>query len=96
MAMDIREERSINAEPMIVFGCPGMSGDVKDCVSKCDHCIKYWSAQKRKPLIPIPLPSRPWEWIAADILEFDKKHYVVMGDYYSRFNELIHLPSLTS
>jgi hypothetical protein len=47
-------------------------------------------------LITTPLPSRPWQRIAADVLYFKENNYLLITDYYSRYLELAHLPDMTS
>jgi len=34
------------------------------------------------------IPTRPWEKIAVDIFEFDRKHYLILVDYFSNFFEV--------
>lgn len=47
-------------------------------------------------MIPHPVPSRPWQFIAADLIEFQGKEYLVTTDYYSNFFEVDKLGSQTS
>ncbi len=42
-----------------------------------------------------PLPNRPWERVAADICEVDKRNYLVVIDYFSRYIQLAYLPDMT-
>lgn len=46
--------------------------------------------------IPTPLPERPWKRIAMDLCEHKHHTYLVISDYYSRFLEILHLPSTTT
>jgi len=41
-------------------------------------------------------PSRPWQYVAADLFVFDGKGYLVTSDYCSDFFELDHLRSTSS
>ena len=71
----------------------GMNQQIADVVSKCNTCNMYRNSQAKKPLKSHELPERPWQKIAADLFELDKKEYVVMVDYYSKFFEVSHLPN---
>jgi len=50
----------------------------------------------KEPLITAPLPSYPWERIAADLFELNGTTYLLVVDYYSRFIEVQRLHSTTS
>ena len=43
-----------------------------------------------------PLPSYPWERIAADLFELKGSTYLLVTDYYSRFVEVQRLTTTTS
>ena len=43
-----------------------------------------------------PLPDRPWKRIGIDLCEHNKQSYLVISDYYSRFIEILHMPTTTS
>lgn len=47
-------------------------------------------------MIAHPIPSRPWEYIASDLLEFEGRDYLITTDYYSNFFEVDRLYSKTS
>lgn len=75
---------------------PGLSAELKNLVMSCHTCQEQRRAQQKEPLISTPLPDRPWKRIGLDLCEHNKNNYLVISDYYSRFLEVLHLPSTTS
>lgn len=50
---------------------PGMNGQIKDFIEKCDICNSYRSQQAKEPMISHPVSERPWQRVGADIFDFD-------------------------
>ena len=90
--------KKIKASRIGVEGClrkatdvlfwPGMSAEIKDCVSKCDTCNTYQANQEKEPLIPHDPPKRPWSHVATDLFSFDNKDWFIVVDYWSDYFEL--------
>ena len=75
---------------------PGMTGDIKNHVSTCEACREYERSQSKETLKSHQTPSRPWQYVAADLFKLGGKSYLVTSDYFSDFFELDHLRSTTS
>lgn len=75
---------------------PKMRQDISVKVQQCQFCIENRHTQRKEPLLPSVLPSRPWQKVAIDLCEFKKQNYLVISDYFSRFLEIFHLPTTTS
>lgn len=72
-----------------------MSSQLEAFVKACPTCLKT-EVLPKEPLLQTPLPSRPWERIAADLCELNGSNYLVVIDYYSRYIEVQRLTSTTS
>lgn len=67
--------------------------DVKQYVRTCDKCQKKKSDNRRKEglMIPMPIPTQPFEIVGADLLgplplsTSKKNHILVMTDYLTKF-----------
>jgi len=75
---------------------PGLSRDIERLVSKCHVCQSFQRAQQREPLMPHPVPERPWQKVSADIFTLDRKDYLLVIDYYSHFPEIALLENKTA
>lgn len=75
---------------------PGMTGDIKNHVSTCEPSSEYERNQTKEIRMSHEIPSRPWQHTAADICEFNGKHYLVTSDFYRDFFELDDLTSTTA
>ena len=78
------------------FYWPGMYTEIEEHISKCPVCNAYQHKQQKEPMIQHPVPARPWQFIAADLFEFQGKEYLVTTDYHSNFFEVDKLSSQTS
>ena len=45
---------------------------------------------------PHPVPERPWQKVGVDIFTFQRKDYLLVVDYYSKYPEIAHLPDKTA
>ncbi|XP_034023466.1 uncharacterized protein K02A2.6-like [Thalassophryne amazonica] len=75
---------------------PGLATEISGLVSSCQVCFEQKRTQQKEPLISTPLPDCPWKRIAMDLCEYNHQNYLVVSDYYSRFVEILHMPSTTS
>lgn len=74
---------------------PRISTEIQEMVQNCRVC-KVNSKPPTEPLLPSSLPERAWQRLGADLLEFQKCHYLLLVDYYSRWIEVRKLCSLLS
>ena len=67
---------------------PGMNAEVKEMIAACETCRKYEKSQPNQPLMPLEIPSRPWERIGVDLFTFDNKDFLITVDYFSNYWEI--------
>jgi transposase InsO family protein len=65
---------------------PNMCQDIEQYVSKCAVCDTYRPNNQREPLIPHPVPDRPWSRLGADICTYGGHDYLVVVDYFSKIS----------
>ena len=73
-----------------------MSAQLKELIYKCSICQSVKPEQASEPLQPHPVPDRPWQRVATDLLTFENRNYLVLADYFSNFIELDYLPDTSS
>ena len=74
---------------------PGLSKEIYEMVLTCHTCAKV-RAEPKETLVSAFFPSRPWERVEMDLFELNRKLYLVIVDYYSRWVEFRKLTSPTS
>ena len=72
---------------------PAINSEMNEKIKNCIHCRVHKPAQRKEPLMPTPLPQHPWQRIAADFCEVKGRRYLVVTDYFSRWLEIVHMPS---
>ncbi len=74
---------------------PGLSKQIEDMVNTCSTCCRH-RKNHAEPMVPTPLPERPWQKVATDLFLHNGKTYVIVVDYFSRFFEIAPLKSTTA
>ena len=74
---------------------PGISAQITTLVENCQPCNEH-RHQHPEPLMPTPLPERPWQMIGSDLFTLKNTNYLLVVDYYSRYVEVITLRGSTS
>ncbi|XP_024119581.1 uncharacterized protein K02A2.6 [Oryzias melastigma] len=75
---------------------PNMSKHIEEIVSKCAVCNEHQNSNSREPLLPHPVPDRPWEKVGTDLFHYNGADYVLCVDYFSKFPEIMKLKDTTS
>lgn len=75
---------------------PRITYDIERKVTDCIVCIQN-RRNPTSPLLPTDFPKLPWSVVGADLFAFDKKNYLVVQDYFSRYLEIVGpLSTITS
>ena len=72
-----------------------MNARIEDIVSKCPDCQENRREQLKEPMMPSEIPTRPWQIVAADLLQCLNRDFIVVIDYYSDFIEVEELKENT-
>ena len=75
---------------------PNIYDDIVDFVAGCAVCATFRKQNQSEPLMPHPVPKRPWSKLGTDIFHFGKHDYLVVVDYLSKYPEVVRLPSKTA
>lgn len=75
---------------------PGYVSDIENYVKACIVCNKFSPKNVKEPLIPHTVPTIPFHKLGADIAEFQKKNYLIVTDYHSKWLEIKHLRNKTA
>ena len=73
-----------------VKGC-----ELEQLVKNCRECCKQ-QCQRVEPLFPSPLPEFPFQKVATDLFEWDRKVDLLVVDDFSRFIEIFKLSQTTA
>ncbi|XP_055915739.1 uncharacterized protein K02A2.6-like [Eupeodes corollae] len=72
---------------------PNLNSDIKNIVDNCEICLKYRVSNVKEPLMSHEIFPLPWHKIGIDLFEFQKKVYMLVVDYYSKYIEIALLNS---
>ena len=66
--------------------------EIENMVKSCTACSELLPTRPANPVIPHPIPTSAWYALGADILYLDKKIYLCVLDYCSKFQIVKELP----
>ena len=67
---------------------PTMNRDIEKLVEQCGICNSLKHHQQREPLMPYPVPNRPWAIVGTDLFEWRSHTYLITVDSYSGWFEI--------
>ena len=74
---------------------PNVNAELKEMIAACKTCHTYYETSHHKEsLMPHKIPNRPWEQVAVDLFELNKKEYMITVDYYGNFWEIDRLTTV--
>ena len=74
---------------------PGLSKQLIQKIQQCHVCVST-SVGRQAPLMVSPTPDYPWQVVGTDFFELDRKHFLVVMDYFSRYAEVVQMNSTTT
>ena len=69
---------------------------IEQAVESCSVCVAYSKQNQREPMLPHPIPTRPWEKLGVDYFSFAGNEYLLAVDYYSKYPEVVQVESKTA
>lgn len=75
---------------------PELDKDIEDLAASCDQCKRVASMPELAPRHPWQYPSAPWDRVHVDFGEWNKRHFFVMVDAYSKWPEVRAMSSTTA
>ena len=66
--------------------------DIDKLVKSCDTCQECQPSQIAEPLLQHEIPTRPWSKLGTDLFMFNDNQWLIIADYYSKFQIVKKLP----
>ena len=87
------DRRRVRAKSAVWW--PGLSKQLIQKIQQCHVCVST-SVGRQAPLMVSPTPDYPWQVVGTDFFELDRKHFLVVVDYFSRYPEVVQMNSTTT
>ena len=65
---------------------PGINADIEKYIKQCPTCLQFWQTQPQERIIHHNILLQPWEVVGADVFYYNKKNYLCIVDYNSKFS----------
>lgn len=75
---------------------PRINQDIHHVTATCELCQIYRPKQQAEPLMPHPVPYRPYYKVGADLFDCNRKTFTVVTDYFCNSPEVGQLQSTSS
>ena len=63
----------------------GLNKEIENHIMCCEPCEVLSRSQQKEPVIPIEIPSRPWQKLGVDLFLHNNLWYIIFADYYSKY-----------
>ena len=77
------EKTKLRAKSSVFW--PSINNDIEQVTRQCETCNSLAKSQRKEPLMPHEIPTRPWQNIGTDLMYFDNDNYIIVTDYYNKF-----------
>lgn len=67
---------------------PNLYNDIENVVSNCEICMRYQNSKTKSKMVPHEIMDMPWFKLGCDLFEFNRKTYLIVVDYYSKYIEI--------
>src|SRR5436190_12974526 len=75
---------------------PKLNGDLRSYTDNCKVCAKFQRDKPQDKILLQEVPSRPWQFVAADLFNAKGKEFLVIADSYSGYFEVEEINSQSS
>lgn len=75
---------------------PGLNRQIDHLVRGCETCLSLLPTKPTEPMIIRALPTKPWQIVGSDLLQYANRHYIILADYYLGWPEVYFLSSPSS
>lgn len=75
---------------------PNINNDIDNYISNCQICLTYRKSNPKQSLLPHDYKFLAWKKVAIDLFEFNKKIYLIVVDYFSKYVEIALLNQVYS
>ena len=69
-----------------------LNKDIDELTKASDACQEFQRSQPGGPLIPSDIPPRTWHTITTDLFYYNEDEYLLIADYFSKFQFVRKIP----
>ena len=70
----------------------GINKDIEETTKSCVTCQELQNSQPKEPLNPTETPPRAWHTVGTDLFQLVGSDYLLIADYYSKYNFVRKIP----